>query len=329
MNQNKEGIDKLRNIIYSTLDPLITGNYCLLDIPDHVNIGDSLIWAGELAYLERLPYVMEYTANLYLCEEDKINPETIILLHGGGNFGDVWRHGQEFRNNIITKFPNNKIIVFPQTVYYENENILLEDAQIFNAHKNLYICARDQQSYDILTSKFYNNQILLLPDMAFCLDLDKYITNATTNKSLLFKRTDKELNKNNDSGILNSMKQTKKEIDVLDWPTFKTNKLDLFVDDKLYSIERRLAYLFLKLPVFNKLVDSRYALWGKNNLEKYLKIGIDFINEYDEVYTTRLHGYILSILLNKKVHMMDNSYGKNSRTYNTWMKDFKNSSLIK
>ena len=54
----------------------------------------------------------------------------------------------------------------------------------------------------------------------------------------------------------------------------------------------------------------------------------NFINEYDEIYTTRLHGYILSVLLDKKVNLIDNSYGKNSTFYNTWMKEFENSSMI-
>ena len=56
--------------------------------------------------------------------------------------------------------------------------------------------------------------------------------------------------------------------------------------------------------------------------------GVKFINEYEEVYTTRLHGYILSVLLAKRVYMIDNSYGKNSNFYNTWMTDFENSYLL-
>jgi pyruvyl transferase EpsO len=46
---------------------------------------------------------------------------------------------------------------------------------------------------------------------------------------------------------------------------------------------------------------------------------IDFMSQYDEVYSTRLHGGILAMLLGKKVHMIDNTYGKISSLYNTWL----------
>ena len=39
-----------------------------------------------------------------------IKDEDIILLHGGGNFGDKYIELEEKRRMIITAFPNNKII---------------------------------------------------------------------------------------------------------------------------------------------------------------------------------------------------------------------------
>lgn len=63
-------------------------------------------------------------------------------------------------------------------------------------------------------------------------------------------------------------------------------------------------------------------------LEEYVETGIRFINQYDEVYATRLHVFVLSVLLQKKVHVFDNSYGKNSGLYNTWLKDFDNVEMM-
>ncbi|MNF10991.1 putative pyruvyl transferase EpsO [compost metagenome] len=57
--------------------------------------------------------------------------------------------------------------------------------------------------------------------------------------------------------------------------------------------------------------------------------GISFINKYDKVVTTRLHGLILSILLNKEVYMLDNSYGKCKRFHDVWLKDFTGIELLK
>ena len=57
------------------------------------------------------------------------------------------------------------------------------------------------------------------------------------------------------------------------------------------------------------------------------KEGVRFISPYREVETTRLHGCILSILLGKKITLIDNSYGKNGNFYNTWLSDLDNVTL--
>ena len=324
---NHNNIIRLRKVIYDNLDPIIDSDYCLLDIPDHKNIGDNLIWAGELAYLARLPYKMTYTANLYLFQKSKIKEGNIILLQGGGSFGDMWRVMQDFRIDIVKGFKNNKIIILPQTVHYDNEELMKQDAEVFSQHPNLTICARDSTSFEFLKKNFSKNKILLVPDMAFCLDLEKYCSNKVTNKTLYLKRSDKELNKAT-SSIYDQVKAKNSIIDVKDWPTFNISAAKAWIEQKHYAIQRRLAWAFLRAPVVHNLVDSRYGLSRSNSWEKYLEMGISFINEYDEVYSTRLHTYILAILLNKKAYLIDNSYGKNSRLYNTWMGSFENSSLL-
>ncbi len=93
-------------------------------------------------------------------------------------------------------------------------------------------------------------------------------------------------------------------------------------------LNNRISKKIFKSKSLKPLVDSRYGLLRGNLSRFYTMSGIKFINKYDEVYTTRLHGYILSVLLDKKVHMMDNSYGKNSNFYYTWMVDFDKSYFI-
>jgi exopolysaccharide biosynthesis predicted pyruvyltransferase EpsI len=75
-------------------------------------------------------------------------------------------------------FKTSKKLVDNPTFYLENlkkaisrvlnsYKLLLKDAEIFNQHPDLTICARDNYSYDLLKKYFVNNKILLLPDMAF------------------------------------------------------------------------------------------------------------------------------------------------------------------
>ena len=61
---------------------------------------------------------------------------------------------------------------------------------------------------------------------------------------------------------------------------------------------------------------------------KLVQAGIHFINPYKEIYTTRLHVAILSILTHKSFTFIDNSYGKNSSFYNTWLTDLNGSTFV-
>ena len=95
--RNTQRLDQLKQLIYDSLDPLIDNDYCLLDIPDHPNIGDQLIYEGEQAYLKRLNHKMLYVANDKYEDFREIPKNAITLLNGGGNFGDLWRSHSELR----------------------------------------------------------------------------------------------------------------------------------------------------------------------------------------------------------------------------------------
>lgn len=52
-----------------------------------------------------------------------------------------------------------------------------------------------------------------------------------------------------------------------------------------------------------------------------IKEGVEFISPYRYVETARLHGCILSILLDKQITLVNNSYGKNKNYYDSWLSD--------
>lgn len=323
--RHTQRLDQLKQLIYDTLDPLIDGDYCLLDIPDYPNIGDQLIYEGEREYLKRLNHKMLYVSNDKYEDFKKVPKNAIILLNGGGNFGDLWRSHSLFRIKVINNFKSNKIIIFPQTVFYKNLKILLQDAEIFNQHPDLTICARDTESYNLLKKYFVNNNILLLPDMAFCLDLSKYKRVTKTNKALVILRKDKEVNKNFDLENIKKLVSGNRKIEVKDWPSLENIETKFKLLSLVNYLNRAISRKFLTSSLFRLLLDNRYGLLRGNLSKWYMQEGVKFINEYEEVYTTRLHGYILSVLLGKKVYMIDNSYGKNGNFYHTWMTEFENS----
>lgn len=303
-------IEQLKGLIYEQLSPFVTGDYVYLDLPYHSNIGDILIWEGTRQFLNKFPYHCLYSTAYYNYMPPKIDKDVIIFLHGGGNWGDLWRQHQEFRMRIMKEFPQNKIVILPQTVFYADQKTCLEDLAFVNKYPNVVVCARDQRSYDLLV-KHLKKQVLLVPDMAFCIEgLPR--ENHGGERNLFVQRRDKEFLE-----AVTYSQYLPQEYTVRDWPTCEEGFSGL--PDMLPPFHIRVAK---KLRVFSSL----YNKWLDNYYNKvlrpfYIKCGIDFINEYDKIYTTRLHVTILSTLLGKEVTFFDNSYGKNSGFYETWLQD--------
>ena len=143
----------------------------MLGLPYYPNVGDLLIWQGSLDFLKKIKYKCLYSTSIMNFQKPLINKDIIIILMGGGNFSDLYIGHQKFRKMILTSFPENKIIMLPQSIFYYDINNLKQDAEIFQNHNNLTLCARDKYSMEITKEYFSNSQNILLPDMAFCIDL--------------------------------------------------------------------------------------------------------------------------------------------------------------
>ncbi len=307
---NLELILELRKLIKSKLDPLITSDYLLLDLPYHKNIGDILIWQGELNYLKSKPYRCLGSSNKDTFQFPDLSPDVLILLQGGGNFGDLYRSSQEFRCNIVSKYPKNKIVMFPQSVYYQDANLILEDSKIFRKHTNLYLCVRDYSSFQFMRKYFSSNNILLVPDMAFYVDLKP--KNNAKSSSLYFKRIDRE----------SCVETTNGEYydHIGDWPTFEKTYFRVFLLYLALAVYRRLPKWVLGKQIIARAIDVFCIYLVKDFL---IKLGVNFINSYSDITVDRLHGLILSFLMGKKIYYRDNSTGKLSAFVSTWLSNSK------
>lgn len=154
-----EKIQHMKSLIQKQLVPLIDGDYVLLDLPYYSNVGDSLIWQGEEDFLKTLPYKCLYKSGIWdvLRVKKYVKSDTIILCHGGGNFGDIWFNHQLFRKYVLETFPNNQIVIFPQTIGYRDKNQLEQDTRFFSKYPNVIICVRDKMFFDIVEKFFKDN----------------------------------------------------------------------------------------------------------------------------------------------------------------------------
>lgn len=307
-------INKLRAIIYNNLASLIDNDYVLLDVPYYTNIGDTLIWEGTKHFLKNVPHKCLYTASVETYKYRPLPAGTVILMQGGGNFGDLWRRHQDLRLEVVKAYPNNRIIILPQTIFYKDNFVFEADAKIFNSHKDLHMCARDTGSLEFLQKSLTCN-LLLVPDMAFCISsklLKKY-SKKEGERTLFLKRNDPEFSEYDFNSYITEDEAT---LDTCDWPTMEQQfKAKIYLDKLLWHKER-----------LGRIPDI-YADWIFRPHQ--VKKGVEFVSQYKKVYTTRLHVAILSLLLDKEIVFFDNSYGKNSSFFDTWLTDVENITFIK
>ncbi|HBV9488594.1 TPA: polysaccharide pyruvyl transferase, partial [Klebsiella pneumoniae] len=55
----------------------------------------------------------------------------------------------------------------------------------------------------------------------------------------------------------------------------------------------------------------------------------ELFSSYDEIITSRMHGHILSCLVDTPNKILDNSYGKNSGYYSQWTSGIDSAVLLK
>lgn len=309
-------IQQLRNIINQQLLPLIDSDYAYLELPYYENIGDTLIWEGTRIFLKQTKYKCLYSASSSTFFNHKIPESTTILLQGGGNFGDLWNGPHSFRKKIIELYPNNNVIIFPQTVWYEHQENIKADEIFFANHPNVTICARDKVSFKFMQEHFPKNKALLVPDMAFFIDFDKFgeINTTKTERILYAKRTDKELKNDIWPSFI------PQNAEVHDWPTIEYKAPKYAHADYIVGWLNFFANIKGIKPI-NRLIDLMRAHFYR---PQYIKDCVKFINQYDTIYSTRLHIAIASAMMGKRVYLMDNSYGKNFSFYDTWLKDLDN-----
>ena len=320
MNSNEKTLS-LKQQIHKILRPLIDSDYMLMDLPYHSNLGDTLIWQGELDFFKTLPYKnlysISYQGNLTKAKK-LIRSETILLFHGGGNFNDLWPVHGLFRHKVIAMFSNQRCIIFPQTIYFEDERNLHDEAEFFSHYPNVTICARDTISMGILRKWFPNNPSLLVPDMAFAMDMSKYKRAKSPKGSIFVRREDKEYRGSIDYS------EVPKDAYITDWGFIK--------DCKEYAYSKTIAE-------WGARFDSRLGTdwnhqwtdWYWNHVLRHLnvKTAINLIDKYAHIYTTRMHAAILSVLLGKNdITLFDNSYGKSSSFYQTWLNNVEGLKLI-
>lgn len=300
----QERIDKVLSP-HKTYFPLV-----LLDFPDHPNVGDSAIWLGELEYFKRYwfkrPSIVSRTDNVDWTTLEDLPPTVPIFLHGGGNFGDIWPEQQAVRDEILRRFTNRPVIQLPQTVFFQNPAAFSRTAKAIERHGNFSLFVRDERS--LAAAAPFQCRLVLCPDMAFALGpLESMGT--TSRDTLWLMRTDKELG-------LNRRRNQPHPLQSEDWMK------DDFAFYKRALIKTRCEHPFGRRNLRDVRLFERLA-------SERMKRGLRLLSSAREIVTDRLHGHILSLLLDKPHTVIDTGYGKLESFIECWTANYDRLSLHK
>lgn len=263
----------------------------LLGTEDYGNLGDHMIAVAQLHFLNDFfpEYnIMEISSRNYFEQREKlienVLPQDIIVGTGGGNIGNYYLLSEQIRNDFIQLFPNNRIVIMPQTIWYTKDNEgkkeLEKAIRIFSSHKKLLLVAREQFSYEF-AKKYFHNEVILIPDIVLYekpfremeLSAGK-ITNKVKGKVVVCIRSDME------SAI-----------------SVEKNK-------QIMTLLRK------KFKQIKKIDTQKKYLISTENREKELRKMFTEIASAELVITDRLHGMVFSALAETPAIVFDNCNNK-------------------
>lgn len=177
---------QIKNIKYRRLlrHPLGKKVY-VIGTPSHSNVGDSAIVLAQIAFLKKCGFsqkrIKEISFNEYLKESTfirkHISKRHLIAQLGGGNMGNQWMNEENFHRQLVVDFPNNPQVIFPQTIYFTDDekghSELINSQCIYNSSL-ITIVARETTSHKIFNTFFGNINLLLTPDIVLSSNKDNY-----------------------------------------------------------------------------------------------------------------------------------------------------------
>lgn len=268
----------------------------LIGTPEYTNIGDSAICLAEMNFLHRSGFskrrIKEISTSEYLTYRELIkkyiSSSSLICGMGGGNMGNHWYNEELLRYEIINDFKNYPIIIFPQTIFYTDDEFgkKAEKASVehYDSCKKLCLIAREENSFSVMKKLYKEAEILLTPDIVLSANKEAF-----------------------------SIKTKAKDIVLL---CMRSDKEKILSESYVSNIEIYLQ----KIGQNYKFIDmySEYDINKKNRLE-YTRKKLEEFAGSKLVITDRLHAMIFSAITETPCIVFDNVSKKISGTYE-WIK---------
>jgi exopolysaccharide biosynthesis predicted pyruvyltransferase EpsI len=308
-------IDRLQKSYAKTLDALLPpgSRVVLLEYPSHWNIGDHLIWLGETTYLSHRPdlsvhYISDRFTYSHKSLARHLPRDGVILLHGGGNFGDIYPQVQRMREAVIEHFPKNRFIQLSQTISFDNPDAAKGTAAVLERHPDFTLLARDRQGLEFARA-LLPCKVELCVDAAFMLGIQRR-TRPVENQIMWIARRDGE-------GLHTPIAHPTGTL-VFDWE-------DVERDPRAWTRAYRWSRVQAAGLANLRTHGGPLAPWGKRLTNTFddcswvhADAGFQHLSRAQVLVTDRLHGHIMAVLLDLPHVLLDNADSKLRRFYETW-----------
>lgn len=297
-------MNALRNALLSGLEPLLSSapRAALLDFPEYGNVGDSAIWLGALRVLRDCGIRVVYVAGISTYDpvilRRRLGRDGVVLLSGGGNFGDLWPVVQRFRERVLDECRDLPIIQLPQSLHFQEPQNLERCQAVLNRHERLTLLLRDERSLRLAQENF-SAPARLCPDLAFA--LGPLPPPVEPDRDIVFlSRRDREA-----PGLAgpDGVERVDWVDDPPDWAAVAGRSV------------RRLSRAF---PIAGGPAD---LWWMRARAASRLRRGCRILSGGRVVVTNRLHGQIMCVLLGQLHFVSDTAQGKLGAFHDTWLRD--------
>eukprot|EP00210_Caulerpa_lentillifera_P002153 g2067.t1 len=303
---------EVQSVLHNLLQPFIEGReskLVLMDVAIHANLGDNILWKAAtnlithfgispkiLCYSVQPSWLEEIDSKFPKCNLDEIVSTVsgggTVLLHGGGNWGDLYRFVHEGRMNYLETLTgasiahNFTIVQLPQSISYSSfTSYMYQDDRALNQMdtSKLILFTRQEDSYVFAKRHYPRVDTRLSPDIAYA--LGPILPSRKPEFDVVIQmRQDKEVIKSDEN--------------LYDWiqDQFRNANMTFDYRDWWYHPDEHSGELSQLTP--SLLGDVR------------LQAAVDMISTGKILITNRLHGSIISALLGRYTFIVDTVEGK-------------------
>jgi pyruvyl transferase EpsO len=311
-------VTALRERVLATLGRHVRpgARVALVDYPNHTNVGDCAIWLGEIEALRllgaRVAYECEAHGHDARAARRAVGRDGVVLLHGGGNFGDEWPEYQRLREGVLAAHRDVPVVVLPQTVQFNRDESAARAAAAMAAHPRLTVLCRDACSAATVRSMAPAATVELCPDAAFALGRRAVRRRPAAAEPLWLTRTDAE---RRGPRLLPPGGRGR----VIDWMEGEDGDLGARAPERLLrAAARHAGQRATRRPWLAGAAAPVVRALHTDLARRRVRLGLDLVGSAPVVVTDRLHAHILCLAAGVPHVLVDTGYGKLRAFVETW-----------